>query len=299
MVIGKTTGFATLHAHVSSLYFVADDNFASANRCEAYAAKLMARAMPGRTLIRDLYSEVSGDIDGDQYRIWTPTTGAHETLIVFCHGSGESLAGGWVHNSVDGRRQISMRALSEGYSVAYCDARGESWGNQSSVDAVSALVARARSLNPGLTKVIFYGHSMGGAVSVNAVVRGGISGVAGWMGTDAVANLQSLYDHGYTGVYDAYGVAPDGSDFAAKTAGYDPIYHPASAFAGLRMRWYASPDDTAVTKSDNSDTLHAVAESTAAEAVIVTQSGVHGSPFHFIPLDDFSAFWARCRGVQS
>lgn len=291
LVVGGDVGFGPyggLNALVSSIYLIGN-SASDANSAEQMAATLIGRTLTGNP-IRDLYTEESSTLSGQAYRIRTPVASSRHALIVFCHGSGDSIAGGWMVGNADGRGQVGARALDEGYTIAFVD--GDNWGNPASVATKVSLIARARVVDPSLTKILLHGHSMGG-LSLNTIVHGGIAGIKGWMGTDPVQSLLSLYNTGFTGVYSAYDVAVDGSDFAAKTAGYDPIHDAGSAFAGLFMRWYSSPDDVAVIKTENTDVMQALVAPYAAEAEIYAYTSFHGDATHFYYLQDNSDFWAR------
>lgn len=119
---------------------------------------------------------------------------------------------------------------------------------------------------------------------------GGVSGlltaryrtnyVVGWMGTYPVCSLSNLYSLGtYTAdMRAAYNIAPDGSDYAIKTAGHDPVLLSPSTWNGLRMRMWASYSDAAVPRAQNEDVLKSLADGHATEDTIVTTTGNHGDP---------------------
>jgi hypothetical protein len=88
-------------------------------------------------------------------------------------------------------------------------------------------------------------------------------------------------------------IAGDGSDYASKTAGYDPMLRNANLFNGIRMRFYASADDVVVGKTENSDAMNTLVTGHATETEVVACTGTHGDPSHF-QASDYVSFLDRC-----
>jgi len=209
-------------------------------------------------------------------------------LVLFAHGSGGD------HNTaIEARLRTTAVALAaSGYIVASSNQFGTNWGNQDGIDSLVTLYQKVRerySIGP----VILLGLSMGGLTSLLTLVERRIPGIVGWAGIYPVTNLAAEIGN-FSGVlYPAYGIPPDGTGYAEKTAGHDPNLIPGSAFRGVPMRFYASPDDTAVRANLNSTLFAAKFDGKANEHGIVVCSGPHGDPSHFIPAD-LIAFFDRC-----
>lgn len=90
----------------------------------------------------------------------------------------------------------------------------------------------------------------------------------------------------------AYGLAADGSDYAAKTAGHDPYLLSAACYA-TRLRFIADTSDTNVSKAGNTDLFRTLVAGTATESGLVTKLGGHLAGAANDP-GDFVAFMKRC-----
>jgi hypothetical protein len=53
----------------------------------------------------------------------------------------------------------------------------------------------------------------------------------------------------------AYGIASDGSDYATKTAGFDPVLKRPDEFIGIPQLWLSASDDTIVPPTENQDIM--------------------------------------------
>lgn len=212
------------------------------------------------------------------------------TLVLYHHGSGEAQAA-WRVDTL--KPDLRESLLGAGHILAASAARGNNWGNQLSVDDYVALYNDAVS-RFSVSKVIFLSQSMGGISGLLAVVDGRVP-VDGWLGIFPACNLANNYANiGFTdAIKSAYGIAADGSDYAAKTAGHDPVLLSGNLFTGLPMRFYASASDTTVTKADNTDAMAALVSGYAAESDVVVCTGGHGDGSHFQPSDVLS-FISRC-----
>lgn len=207
------------------------------------------------------------------------------TLIIYHHGVGEDKTA-WTSDPL--KSELRTALLDEGYILAASNAHGENWGNANSIADYNALYADAIGRYI-VTKVIFISQSMGGMSGLNCIQNGTIP-VAGWVGIYPACNLAWCYANGFTAAINtAYGIS---GDYAAKTAGYDPVLLDGTHFT-TRMRFYASASDTTVSKTNNSDAMATVVNGHAAENTVVVCSGNHGDPSHFQP-SDVIAFIKRC-----
>lgn len=174
-------------------------------------------------------------------------------------------------------------------------ATSEMWGAQAALDdTLDAYTLMASRFNVG--KVILAGASMGGLASSLMVPDGRIPNVKGVAVIDGVFNLANNFA-GNTGSFasfirGAYGIAADGSDYAAKTTGHDPVLRSASDYTGIGWRFYASTADTTVAKAQNTDTMAALVAA-APEAVVVSQFAGHLDASHAVGAD-MVAFIKRC-----
>lgn len=224
--------------------------------------------------------------------IFQPRSGYTNRAVVVHHGFGGS-----AESLFDADFESTALALTRaGILVAASDLGGDLWGSddgQTESAALHALLMGSHSV----TKIVVLGLSGGGPGSLLDAAAG-IAGLAGWVGIMVACDLEALYlADPVAGVEesieDAYNIQPDGSDFDTQTAGHDPVTLAASAFTGLRMRFYASPDDTIVPKTAHADVMAALVASTALESEVVVASGEHGDDSHYQPVDLLS-FCVRC-----
>lgn len=103
-------------------------------------------------------------------RTWTPAGRQPEALVVIVHGQGE-------HG--ERYRHVAERMTNTGLAVACADLRGHGRsegirGHIAAIDEIiedtAAIIAFARESFPD-APVILYGHSMGGNIALNAVLR--------------------------------------------------------------------------------------------------------------------------------
>lgn len=95
-----------------------------------------------------------------------------------------------------------------------------------------------------------------------------------------------------TACVNAHASAEQVSDYPTKTAGWNPMQDPASAFTGIRWRFVASSADTTVVKSSHTDPF-AAKVAAAPEAGVVSKLGTHLSVDSALPAD-MVAFAKRC-----
>lgn len=171
---------------------------------------------------------------------------------------------------------------------------GDSWGNADALADLANLYSLVNGLRP-VSKVILVGASMGGLATANAVAAATVPNVAGAISIDAAFDLAQMYSNAvYTAsIKTAYGIASDGSDYATKTAGFDPMLKPGSAYGSLPWRFYASNSDTSVPRASHGDAMRTKVLPLATEAVMNTHVNGHLSGAGVWP-HDLVPFIKRC-----
>jgi len=194
-----------------------------------------------------------------------------QRVVVYTHGSGEN-----VENIFrDPRKQpIFTALLGAGYALAATDAHGNNWGSGASVDDNLALVAELR--RRGLGDVYVLALSMGGFDGLALLGR---VPVKAWAGIFPACDLRSVFDLGlYPGqIRSAYGrTGPGLGDAIARRSpiGFDPP-------DALPMRFWASPGDRVIPKSENTDVCAALARDRGAKVDVTTTEGDHGDPSNY------------------
>lgn len=233
--------------------------------------------------------------DGTAVRFIVPwnysaTVGAN--LIIYHHG----VSGTYADNpSAPYVGPMIDLVLQRGYIVAGSSAAGDNWGNSAGMQTYVSLYAKAVETYR-IKKVLAWSGSMGGMSGLLTLIDGRIPYV-GWYGTYPVCSLSSMFAAN-AGAYAssiraAYGIAADGSDYAAKTAGHDPLLYAASAYPRVGMRFIASYGDTVVSRAANSDALSTLLSQWCPEYTVVNATGNHGDPSHYLDTD-FADFFDRC-----
>ena len=226
--------------------------------------------------------------NGQACRVFTPVTpSTPKTLVLWSHPHGQTEG----INPSYFLYPFVNRALAKGWYVAASNMHANSWGNNIAIADLVDLYTMMSGRDT-FTKVVLVGGSMGGVATALAVSRGSIPNIVGAYFIDAVLDLAAIYANAtYTqSVKDAYGIASDGSDYASKTAGNNPILATASTY-NKRLRFTASSADASVAKSSHTDAFRTYVSSVAVESALKTHVGGH-----LVGIDskDISDFVARC-----
>lgn len=211
--------------------------------------------------------------------------------IIYAHGVGEDQTA-LVSDSLKSGCVATL--INAGYLMAGTNDAG--WGTQSSIDCYLRLNILMRA-NYNVSNVCVWSQSMGGLAGLMTLTQ--LSTVIGWLGTYPICSLSAAYNG--TGGTDfssnintAFGITGTGGNtYALLTSGFDPLLRNAFDYGTVPMRFYASPSDTVVGKTQNSDAFHSWISSTRRESTVVACTGNHGDPSHFQP-SDYAAFFARC-----
>lgn len=215
---------------------------------------------------------------GDDWRIQIPANYDPRRPAPVCLYFHQSLSGNTVdHPYTDSREAHMIKALSDaGFILASAHDGGDRWGNQASQANYMALYEYVRS-HYATGPVVFWGVSMGALPALNLIAGRTMPNIAAMAAIGPVADLDSLYANPtYTeAIKAAYGVAGDGSDYEAKTAGFNPIDRSGSAFRGVPMRFYTGPSDAIVPNASNATPFLAKVAPFAPEATNQIRSGGH------------------------
>lgn len=224
---------------------------------------------------------------------WNYDAAAGAYWVHYHHGAGETYTAVLADSLKAG---VVDALLAAGYVVAGSTAGGENWGNQSGMDAYYRLHCYAL-LNYRVRGVLALSQSMGGLTGL-LCLRDQRVPYKGWYGIYPVCSLADMFAANagtYAGpIRSAHGIASDGSDYAAKTAGHDPLTYTAADFPAVGIRLTASYSDTVVSRAANGDALASLLSATAAECSVVAASGNHGDSSHFLPSDTVD-FFDRCK----
>lgn len=224
-----------------------------------------------------------GTIDTIAMRIMVPTVN-NGALCIYHHGSGES------YNAIGAglKGGVVDAILAAGWILASSSAHGENWGNAASLLDYEKLYYYI-SDEHAISHLVHFSQSMGGLSGLNTVARRTIP-ADGWFGIYPICSLAAAHAGAFSnGINAAYNLG----NYATLTAGFDPALNDASQYAGVPMRFYASPDDTLVPKVDHTDVFRTLIAADPAEHELVTCTGNHGDASHFQPADVVS-FLGRC-----
>lgn len=212
-------------------------------------------------------------------------------IIIYCHGQGDTEDHILPATRPTAVGPVIKALVDAGYLVVASDFAGPiNWGYPAAVAAFEDLYRHLRDKWP-LAPIGVLANSMGSTVSLNTIARRKVPGITCWYGIQPACNLAAAYAGAFTSVIKtAYGIAADGSDYAAKTAGYDPMTREGWEFRGLPMRVVASPADTAVPKAQHADVLVAKVQPYAQAISMLVVSGGHSDPSHFVPSDALAFF---------
>lgn len=229
-------------------------------------------------------SVVYGRVQGQDVRLSMPPTDSPVGIAVFFHGQN-----GGVDNRMDDPWLQSL--VQAGWIVAASDFHTDSWGNQASTVDTENLLAWAEEETGGVPVRLYVSGSMGGAVSMNAMVHGSDPPPPCWYGVKPALDLTKMQN------------VPGGVRIIREAYGGDVPFdrNPVNVTDELpldtRYRMVTSPDDTWVRESENTGRVAAALQARGAEVSVLTVSGTHDDPSHF-DIDDLLSFAASCADAQ-
>lgn len=224
---------------------------------------------------------IRGELDGQQVRISMPTgDAAPRGLAVYFHGQGGS-----VDDRVDGPWLGAL--LRSGWAVASSEFHAESWGNEASTQDVVNLTEWAED-KTGVKTELWVSGSMGGAVSLNAMLHGatpppcwyGVKPAIALTEMDRVAGARRYIAEAYGGP------VPDDRN---------PVRNIDSLPDDTRYRVVASPEDELVGLRDNAGALISELTGRGLDITYHLVVGPHEDPSHFDPVD-LEQFGDYCLG---
>lgn len=223
----------------------------------------------------------------DKALVCVPTAKADGTpsvLAMAAHGSGGN------EQQINIDRMLSTRDgwLDRGWIVASAFAHDRAWASNAALTDFTNVHAWVNAIWP-VTDTMLHGESMGGLTMMVLASKHLIPTVRAAVSIDGALNLRSAYDNTGqtygTQIKAAYGIATDGSDYAAKTAGHDAVLLDMTTFNGLHLFVEGSPNDAHIPKTQNADVFVANLGNNAARLVTKTGTGTHVTAENFFPTD--------------
>lgn len=276
--------WATAGAQASIVFWNSDTRGTSGCALRGLAFRLSTNTSTTRGVWEDVASEFASGLSGAntfQVRLpadYSSTVGS--PLCIYFHGSSGTAASAWSDTLV---RPVINALVAAGYIVLSVDT-GNDWGNQAAQDLYYAAYQYVRD-HYAIKQVFHLGQSMGGLASLNTIAARRVPAAA-WCGIYPACNLDNMYTNtgaqgNFAGAINtAYGIS---GDYAAKTAGYDPMLKDARLFRTLPMMFFASTSDTVVRQANNTDAFRTLISGTGATSTLVQCTGEHGDTSHFQP----------------
>lgn len=199
----------------------------------------------------------TGDGTND-FRIVTPAgydSRKPKPAVILFHGNGTNERS-WATNA--NYDKISKAFVAAGFIVISAAVSGDynTWGN-TLAQACYYSAYRYLLLNYNISAFSVFVNSMGGIEFFNTLISENIGVPCCLVGTSPTANLLSCYNSSAltADIKEAYNIASDGSDYATKTAGFDPVLKRPDEFLGIPQLWLTASDDTIVLPAENRDVM--------------------------------------------
>lgn len=212
--------------------------------------------------------------------------GESVVLAMCSHGSGGT------EQQINLPRMVQIRdgLLDRGFIVASAFAHDRAWANNAALADWVRLHGWVNAHYP-VTDVLLHGESMGGLTMLVLAGTGAVPHLRATVSVDGAMNLRAAYDGNYGAqIRSAYGIASDGSDYAAKTAGHDPCLFEPSQYAQQRIMLSASPADTAIPKVNHSDVFAAHIAGAPRVLDRYTGTGAHVADVNYFPAETLAFY---------
>ena len=226
-------------------------------------------------------SVIYGRLKAQDVRLSMPPTEKPHGIAIYFHGQN-----GGVDNRMDEPWLQSL--VRAGWIVASSDFHTDSWGNEASTEDTTNLIAWAQEQTDGAPIKLYVSGSMGGTVSLNAMVHAGLAPPC-WYGVKPAVDLTKM------------GNVPGANRIIREAFGGDvpPDRNPVNVIDAMptstRYRMVTSPGDVWVRTSENADRLADGLRARGADVSVLTVQGTHDDPSHF-DINDLLAFAESCEG---
>lgn len=227
---------------------------------------------------------VRSSLAGEPVRLSLPGGGVEpKGVVLWFHGQG-----GNVNDRVDGPWLDALRR--DGWAIASSNFHAQSWGNPASTQDTARLIRWAERMTGARVKVWVSG-SMGGAVSLNALIHG-VRPPPCWYGVKPAIALTDLNE------------VPGGPGYIFKAfdGPVPPERNPVKNVSRLpretRYRVVSSREDHWVIYDENSGPLIDKLHEFGVEVSELEAVGLHDDPSHWQPRDLVS-FANSCLGERS
>jgi hypothetical protein len=209
---------------------------------------------------------IRSELNGQPARLALPTGHDPKGVVIWFHGQG-----GDVDAHADNPFLTTLHR--EGYAIASSSFHLKSWGNEASTEDTRALVEWSEKM-AGVPVVLWVAGSMGGSVSLNAMLHG-VQPPPCWYGVHPAISLGDMdsVPGGVKNIAKAYGGAPPTSR--------DPIQNISRLPDDVRYRVVASPEDPLVVYDENVTPLVTGLESRGIEVTNLPVTGDHEDPSHW------------------
>jgi hypothetical protein len=223
---------------------------------------------------------VRSELAGQPARLALPTGQNPKGVVVWFHGQG-----GDVDAHADNPFLTTLHR--DGYAIASSSFHLKSWGNPASTADTRRLVEWAEGI-AGVPVVLWVAGSMGGSVSLNAMLHG-VEPPPCWYGVHPAISLSDMgtVPGALKNIQKAYGGDPPASR--------DPVRNVDQLPREVRYRVVASPQDPLVGYEDNVTPLVTGLEERGAEVTSLPVTGNHEDPSHW-NAQDLLAFAESCSG---
>ena len=225
---------------------------------------------------------IRGELDGQPVQVTMPTGDAEPRgLAIYFHGQG-----GGVMDKIDSPWLGAL--LRSGWAVASSEFHAESWGNPASTHDTELLSAWAEE-QTGVAPTMWVSGSMGGAVSLNAILHSDVD-PACWYGVKPAIDLTQMdrVRGANKFIAEAYGGAPP--------ADRNPVKRIAELPEDVRYRVVASPEDELVGLRENGGALIYELTRRGYDITYRLVVGPHEDPSHF-DAADLEQFGEFCLGA--
>ncbi len=222
---------------------------------------------------------VRSELAGESVRLTLPT-GEPKGLVVWFHGQG-----GNVNDRIDGPFLSALRR--DGWAIASSNFHSQSWGNPASTED-AALLLKWADEHTGMDPAVWVSGSMGGAVSLNAMLHG-VPPPPCWYGVKPAIALNRMQAvPGAPGFIRAAFGGPVPQD-------RDPVANLDVLPLDTRYRVVSSKEDQWLAYDENAGPLISTLVSRGAEISELRVTGRHDDPSHWNAAD-LVAFANTCLG---